>query len=150
MKRILFILSCLLLLTLTGCGLPQKVKTEEKQALSIAKTIPLPPSYYSSQSGDKMVDTPIKIYFDYYNADTGEPLFSLGFKYVDPKHHPNFFNPNPCYSQYWLCSPTNYNGETSIDSTGDLFPYDSINGKWYQTDFTLAELQQYEPELVWK
>jgi hypothetical protein len=149
MKRLwILLLAFTILVYLTGCGLSLNVKTQRQEALNIAQSIPLPPSYYSSKTGNKMIATKIKVHLEDYNTDTGEPEFTFSFRYVDPHRHPTIFQANPNYSEYYLGYPLPADGKV-----GDSYYAQSPN-EWswtsYQYTISLSELQQHESELVWK
>src|SRR5208283_4453998 len=103
---LLFIsLAVLLLISLTGCGLPQNVKTQESQALAIVKTIPLPPSLYNPLTGHEMAPTRISVSFDGYDYSSGQAKFDFSFSYVDP--HPSRF--------LWIVRYLGYNIKYSLE-----------------------------------
>ena len=64
MKKVLFMLVLLTTVCgLTSCGVPQNVRTEEQEVVKIAQSIPLPPTFYSSDTGNKLVIQSIKVEF---------------------------------------------------------------------------------------
>ena len=110
MKRLALVIMAVLLLSLAGCGLPQNVKTQENQALKIAQSIPLPPSFYSPITGHKMTATPIKVIFEGYDSAKGNPLFEFTFRYIDPKPHRFLWVTDQSYSaNYYLHIPSTAN-----------------------------------------
>jgi hypothetical protein len=154
MKKLEFILLALLLaIGLTSCGLPQNVKNQEKQALAIAQSIPLPPTFYSSDTGHQMVAKPTKIKFmGTYATETGEPIFSVSFRYVDP--HPywgwyRFWHPTYTYwREYDLVYPIENESQQTV---GELRAFGS-DGYYasFMAQFTFPDLQSHQSELVWK
>jgi hypothetical protein len=161
MKKLGFILLALLLVIgLTSCGLSQNVKTQEKQALAIAQSIPLPPTFYSSDTGHQMVAKPIKVKFTgTYATETGEPIFSVTFRYVDPHPYWGWYRFwHPAYT-YWYeydlvypieNVPQGMNWATPADSNYSPNNYLPNNYSQDYTEFTLQGLQSHQSELVWK
>ena len=156
MKRLALVIMAVLLLSLAGCGLPQNVKTQEKEALAIAQSIPLPPTFYSSDTGHQMVAQPIKVEFmGTYATETGEPIFSVSFEYTDP--HPNLLHNEffAIFSQYVrpyraydLLFPV---ATQPVQSVGEMWSFGS-DGHYnsFEMEFTLQTLQDHETELEWK
>jgi hypothetical protein len=139
MKKLAYIsLIILLLIGLTGCGLPQNVKAQENQALAIVKTIQLPPSFYSPTTGNKMVATPITVRFEGYNSATGEPLFEFRFWYVDPK---------PQRFLWWTTANDDYDTRYYLHVPESALNYNLDSyGLW---QLSLTDLQKNESYLTW-
>jgi hypothetical protein len=153
MKRLALVIMAVLLLSLAGCGLPQNVKTQENQALKIAQSIPIPPTFYSSDTGHQMVARPIEVEFmGTYATQTGEPIFSVSFRYVDP--HPNLLHNGffgmfsqyiQPYREYDLLFPV---ATQTVQSVGEMWSFGSDNS--FEMEFTLQSLQSHVSELEWK
>jgi hypothetical protein len=155
MKRLGLVIMAVLLLSLAGCGLPQNVKTQKQEALKIAQSIPLPPSFYSSDTGHQMVARPIEVEFmGTYSTETGEPIFSVSFEYTDP--HPNWLHNGffGMFSQYVLpCREYDLRFPVAtqpVQSVGEMWSFGS-DGHYnsFEREFTLQSLQSHASELEW-
>lgn len=154
MKRALLIIVVLVIAVcgLTSCGLSQNVKNEEQEVLKIAQSIPLPSTFYSSDTGDKMVVQSVKVKFvGTYATETGEPIFSVSFRYVDPHPFWWFYRINHSSYRYWVEYDLMYSiAPDTTQYVGTVWAFNS-NGvrSDFMTQFTLQDLQTHDVELEW-
>lgn len=90
MKKLLIsIITIILLISLAGCGLPQKIKTQKQEALNIAQTYPLP-VFYNHNNGHLMIHKSIRIRVVDYSSTDGEPYFEISVMYYDSNWFSNW------------------------------------------------------------
>jgi hypothetical protein len=156
-------LTTILLISLTGCGLPQNVKTQENQALRFVQAnVTLPAEYYSPLTGDLMEYNTIQVSFQDYDTNTGEAVFYFEVKEEDPNQkHFLWFCSNPHdYTDYYLAlklpPPVTLSVITTTEPNGTILEgygspsYSSIqNIPDYQETFTLSQLQADKSNLIW-
>jgi hypothetical protein len=167
MKKLTYIsLAILLLIGLTGCGLPKNVKTQELQALRFVQAnVTLPAEYYSPLTGDLMEYNTIQVSFQNYDTNTGEAVFYFEVKEEDPNQkHFLWFCSNPHdYTDYYLAlklpppsallpptvTATTQSNGAILEGYGSP-SYSSIqNIPDYQQTFTLSQLQADKNNLIW-
>ena len=154
MKKILLLLiSVVMLPTLAGCGLPQNVKSQEKLVLEIAQSIPLPSTFYNTDTGHLMVAQPIKVEFmGTYATETGEPIFSVSFRYVDPHPYWWWYRSWHAIYVYWFTYDLVYPiANEPTQPVGVIWAFGSDGHQAaFMAQFTLQGLQNHKSELVWR
>ena len=154
MKKVLFIIVVLVIACgLTSCGVSQSIMDQEKQVLEIAQSIPLPPTFYSSVTGNQLVAQLIKVKFtDTYATETGEPIFSVSIIYIDP--HPCWwlyrtFHP---FYRYWVDYDLMYSvASESEQYVGMVWAFNSDGVRSdFMGQFTVQGLQTHKSELEWR